>query len=123
MASVNLAESNWSQQYCTTHIGFCFPVHKNWWFKSFGTTSSHLWHVEISNVEIDELGQGPLVVNLSAGSAEAEGTADGEVRAQGDFVVGYKNWTENRHIQVSAPKVLEPAVRYILGRITATPVQ
>jgi len=123
MSKVSMTEANWSQKYCTTHIGFCFPVHKNWWFKSFGTTSSHLWHVEISNVEIEELGQGPLVVNLSSGSAEAEGAADGEVRTQGDFVVGYKNWTEGRHIQVSAPAVLQPAVRYILGNISATPVQ
>ena len=120
MAKDNMADNLWTQQYCSTHLSFCFPVHKNWWFKSFGTTTSYLWHVEISPVEIENLGDGPLVVNLMSGSAESQGLTDGEVKTQGNFVVGYKAWTDGRHFEVSAPKSLEAAVRYIIGHITAS---
>ena len=119
MAKGSMADANWTQQYCTTHIGFCFPVHKNWWFKSFGTTTSSLWHIEISDGEITELGQGPIVVNLVSGTVESEGAQNGQVKPQGNFVVGFAAWTENRHFEVSAPPVLEPAIRYLIAHIIA----
>jgi hypothetical protein len=119
MAKASMADSLWTQKYCSTHIGFCFPVHKNWWFKSFGTTTSYLWHVEISTEDIAELGQGPLVVNLMAGSLASTGSADGDVKTQGDFVVGYKAFNDTSHFEASAPKSLEAAVRYIVNHIQA----
>ena len=117
MAKANMADALWTQQYCTTHIGFCFPVHKNWWFKSFGTTTSYLWHIEISTEDITDLGQGPLVVNVMSGNLASVNAVDGTVRTQGEFVIGYKALKDNSHIEVSAPKALEAAVRYILGHI------
>lgn len=117
MAKAGTDDAQWTQRYCSTHIGFCFPVHKNWWFKSFGTTTSYLWHVEISTQDITELGGGPLVVNLMAGSLASAGAADGEVRTQGEFVVGYKAWNDTSHFEVSAPKSLEASVRYIVDHI------
>jgi hypothetical protein len=119
MAKANLADANWTQKYCSTHIGFCFPVHKNWWFKSFGTTSSSLWHVEIGTEEMTELGEGPMVVNLISGSLASSGQTDGGIIAQGEFVVGYKAFNEKSHFEISAPKALENAVRYITPRIQA----
>jgi hypothetical protein len=120
MAKDNMSDAFWTQEYCTTHLSFCFPVQKNWWFKSFGTTTYDLWHVEISSEEINDLGDGPLLVNLMAGDVSTQGATDGEIKTQGNFVVGYKAWTDNRHFEVSAPKVLETAVQYILNHIKAS---
>jgi hypothetical protein len=119
MAKSNLAESNWTQKYCSTHAGFCFPVHKNRWFISFGATTSYLWHVEISSEDFSELGEGPLVVNLVSGDLASVGAADGEVRTQGDFVIGYKAFNDKSHFEVSAPKKLEAEVRYLTSHIQA----
>ena len=81
MAKDDMSAANWSREYCTSHLSFCFPVHKNWWYKSFGATTSYLWHVEISSEEINALGEGPLVVNLVSGSLAGTGNSDGEIRS------------------------------------------
>lgn len=117
MAKDDLATGQWTQQYCTSHIGFCIPVHRNWWFKSFGTTTSYLWHVEVSPEELQGLGDGPLVINLAAGSIPD--SDDAKIKEQGDFVVGLRSWTENRHFEITAPKELQSAVEYITKNLTA----
>ncbi|MBI4129670.1 hypothetical protein HY464_03190, partial [Candidatus Peregrinibacteria bacterium] len=38
MAKEKLAREQWTQEYCSPHVGFCVPIHRNWWFKSFGAT-------------------------------------------------------------------------------------
>lgn len=111
MASHSTEASQWTQQYCTSHIGFCIPVHRNWWFKSFGANTKTLWHVELSSEEVATLGDGPIIVNLVSGSLS--GASDGEVSGKGEFVVGYRAWTENRHFEISGPNVLVSAVTYI----------
>ncbi len=111
--------AEWTQQYCSSHLAFCFPVHKNWWFTSFGATTSYLWHVEISSEEIKGLGDGPLVVNLVSGDIASTGASDGSTRTQGDFVVGYKAWNDKSHFEVSGPINLQSAVSYIATHITA----
>ena len=108
----------WTQQYCSTHIGFCIPVHKNWWFKSFGTTTSYLWHVELGPEELQNLGDGPLVVNLLSGALS--GAADTEVKMQGNSAVGYRAWTDNRHFEISAPVELQAAVQHITANLAAS---
>ena len=113
MAKDDTSPSLWTQQYCTSHIGFCIPVHKNWWFKSFGTTTNYLWHVEMGPEELQNLGDGPLVLNLLSGSLEAKDVADGAVVTQGDYVVGYRAWTDNRHFEISGPANLKTAVTYM----------
>lgn len=120
MLAADLGAENWTQRYCSTHIGFCVPVHRNWWFKSFGTTSSTLWHVEIGPEEIEELDQGPISVNVIAGSLASAGAQDGVVTLRGSMAVGYKAWSDDRHIEVIAPQALEAAVSYIIGNLTET---
>lgn len=119
MAKQNMAADNWTQAYCTTHIGFCFPVHRNWWFKSFGAGSVSLWHVEVSSEEITQLGEGPLVVNLRSGSVASTGAKDGDVLPQGSSIMGYREWTENRHFEISAPAALQATVEYITAHLSA----
>ncbi len=123
MAKDNLAVANWSQRYCTTHIGFCFPVHKNWWFKSFGATTSSLWHVEISTGEIKNLNEGPIAVRLLSGNSAAKKATDGQVRIQGDWVMGYKDFGGNEHFEISAPANLQAAVSYITSHLVPGPTE
>lgn len=118
MAKDDQSASLWTQQYCTSHIGFCTPVHKNWWFKSFGTTTNYLWHVEMSPEELVNLGDGPLVINLMSGNLDSTGVEDGVVVVQGDFAVGYRSWTDNRHFEISAPSQLKNVVTYITNSLT-----
>lgn len=118
MVAEDMNAARWTQKYCSSHIGFCFTVHKNWWYKSFGTTSSGLWHVEVSNEDILALGDGPIAVNLVSG--ELSGAADGEVRVSGSTVTGYRAWTEGRHFEVTAPVALRTAVEMITASITAS---
>ena len=118
MAKANMAVANWTQQYCSTHIQFCIPVHKNWYYVSFGATSSSLWHVELSSEEILALGDGPISIVLHTGVAPA---ADGHVTVDGGTATGYRAWTNNRHFVISAPAVLETAVRHITQELKAAP--
>lgn len=118
MAKSNMDAANWTQQYCSSHISFCIPVHKNWWFTSFGATSSSLWHVELSSEEIQQLGDGPMTVVLRSGAAPGP---DGQVTSDGTTVTGIRTWTGNRHFVISAPAVLEPAVRYITQELAVAP--
>jgi hypothetical protein len=119
MAKANMDAANWTQQYCSSHTGFCFPVHKNWWYTSFGATSSSQWHVELSSEEIVALGDGPISVVLVSGAAPA---ADGQVTVENGKATGVRAWTNNRHFVISAPAVLETAVRYITQELKAAPV-
>ncbi len=122
MAKYNMDIASWSQQYCSSHIGFCIPVHKNSWYKSYGATTSFLWHVELSNEEIQNMGDGPIAVNLMSGSVESTGASDGQIKVQGDTVTGYRAWTENRHFEISGPASLRTQIEYILKNVTtATP--
>lgn len=115
MARDDLNEGNWTQEYCTGHIGFCIPVHRNWWFNSFGATTSALWHVEIGPSEIQNLGDGPLTVKLVSG----ETTANGQVTVSGGAATGIRSWTGGRHFVIQGPAILEGAVRYITEHLRA----
>lgn len=115
MAKDNMDPSLWTQKYCSSHIGYCFPVHKNWWFFSFGATSSTFWHVEVGPSEINNLGDGPLSIDLVSGDT----SADGSVTVSGDTVVGIRSWTGGRHFEIRGPANLEAAVRYITTQLKA----
>jgi hypothetical protein len=116
MSKDKMGPENWTQEYCSSHIGFCFPVHRNWWFKSFGATSSTFWHVEIGPSEMNNLGEGPLTVDLVSGNA----ASDGSVTVSGDTVTGIRSWTGGRHIVITGPTSLETAVRYITQELKAS---
>ena len=103
---------NFSQKYCTGHIGFCIPLHRNWYFQSFGATMSpYLWHVEIADHAVEEAGQGVIIVNLVIGATSAD--SEGAAQQQGDFVVAMRQWTGNRHFEISGSKELSASVEFI----------
>ncbi|MEK7137347.1 MAG: hypothetical protein AAB853_03615 [Patescibacteria group bacterium] len=113
MAEENSASERWTQQYCSTHLSFCIPVHKNWYYKSFGATASVLWHVEVGPGPIENLGDGPLHVELKTGDLSTLGVADNAVTEAGGKVIGYRTWTENRHFEISGHPSLRDSVTYI----------
>lgn len=110
--------SLWTQQYCTTHIAFCVPVHKNWYFKSFGATTSNRWHVEFGMEEIDGLGDGAILLNLVAGSSASMNASDGEIKTQGNDIVAFKDWNDGTHFEIIADARLQEAVSYMLARVS-----
>lgn len=113
MAKEKFSKEQWTQEYCSTHAGFCVPIHRNWWFKSFGATSSSLWHVEVSGAPVENLGDGVLLVNMVHGDIATSGATDREVRMHGNFAVGYRSFSDNRHFEISAPGELREAVQYM----------
>lgn len=117
MSSETFTPENWSQQYCTEHIGFCIPVHRNWWYKSFGATSTSYWHVELSSESIENLGDGPIVVVLNGESLTALQMKDGSIHTEGSAVVGYRSWTNGRHFEVRADSSLRTAVEYLTANL------
>lgn len=110
MAEEDLAAERWTQQYCSAHIGFCIPVHKNWYYKSFGATSSVLWHVEVGMEPVENLGDGEIIVDLKMGDLSSLGVTDGAVSENSGKVVGYRVWSDNRHFEISADASLKDAV-------------
>lgn len=121
MSKANMAATNWTQQYCSpAHLSFCFPIHKNWYFNSFGATSKSAWHVELSSEELVALGDGPISVVLVQGAAPGP---DGQVIVDGGTATGIRAWSSNRHFVISAPASLEAAVRYITQELKAAPIQ
>ena len=112
MLGEDYAPERWTQEYCSAHVGFCVPVHKNWYYKSFGAMSSVLWHVEIGAVNVDQMGDGPLVVELKSGDLATLSLGDGDISVVGDKAIGYRNFTENRHFEISSPAELREPVEY-----------
>jgi hypothetical protein len=119
MAAEDYAAERWTQKYCTGHIGFCFPVHKNWWFQSFGNTTSHLWHVEVGNAPIDSIGDGVIVIKLVSGTVASKNATDGQVSVQGSTAIGYRAWQDNSHFEIVADARLQAAVAYITAQLVA----
>jgi len=115
MARQDYAPENWSQQYCSSHIGYCSPVHRNWWFKSFGTTNEVLWHVELSSEPIDSMSQGPISIDLIAGEIP---TTNESVEISNGMAIGYREWTFGRHFVISGDSTLQDAISYITKNIT-----
>lgn len=115
MAKAVVDAANFREKYCTSYIGFCVPYHRNWYFQSFGpNVSPYLWHVEFADHSVDEAGQGVIIFNLVQGPL---GGPDGAVTEQGDFVVASRQWTGNRHMEISAPKELRAAVEFMASGI------
>lgn len=119
MAKAKMDAANWTQQYCApSHLAFCFPIHKNWWYNSFGATSSSLWHVEMSSEELAQLGDGPIAVVLVSGNASVP---DGTVSTSDGTSIGIRAWTNNRHIEIRGPAALAQAVAYITAELKPAP--
>lgn len=112
------SDALWTQKYCSSHTSFCIPAHKNWYFKSFGATTSNLWHVEFSIAAVEELHTGSIVLNLVSGTTNSMDAKDGQVKTEGNDVVGFKDWTNGTHFELIADARLREAVTYMLSHIT-----
>jgi hypothetical protein len=113
MSKEDISAARWTQLYCSSHIGFCVPVHKNWWYISFGDKADTLWHVEINTEEFEALGTGLISIDLIGGDIASVARSDGEVRVSGGTVTGYRSWTQGRHFAITADAALEASVRYM----------
>ena len=120
MLGEDYSAAQWTQQYCSGHVGFCVPVHRNGYFKSFGATASVLWHVEIGPKPVEELGDGPVVVDLKSVDLSETGKADGDVVVIGGKVIGYRAWSDHRHFEISADAALKDPVLYITKALKAS---
>ena len=120
MLKEDFSAGRWTQEYCSAHVGFCVPVHKNWYYKSFGAMSTVLWHVEIGAVDVQSTGDGPIVVELKSGDVVGLGVGDSDVRVVGERAIGYRSFSDNRHIEISGPKDLREPVEYITKGLTRT---
>ena len=118
MAKDKMDASFWTQQYCTKTAAYCVPIHKNWYYTSFGASVGALWYVEVGPQAINNIGDGPLTIHLLSGTSAAAGGSDGQVMAKGSGVVGYKEWTNGRHFEIRAPQNLQAAVTYMLAHLT-----
>jgi len=119
MAKDSYAPDRWTQQYCTGHIGFCIPVHKNWWFKSFGNTTFSLWHLELNNAKVENIGDGVITVKLLSGTVASRKATDRQIRVQGSTAIGFRDWENGTHFEISADARLQEAVTYITNNLTA----
>lgn len=120
MAKRNYAdESKWSQEYCSAHIGFCLPVHKDWYYVSFGAKAGSLWHVEFSIQDFSEMGSGVISLDLRLGSSLTSAMRDGSVEVNGSNVIGYKDWGGNHHFEITADARLKTAVQYLIDHISS----
>ena len=120
MAKQKMDAANWTQAYCAPPtVGFCVPVHRNWYFKSFGAASASLWHIEVGAQTIENISEGPITVDLLGGALSTKGISDNEVRTEGSTVRGYREWTKDRHIEISAPSALKDAVTYMTQHLSA----
>ncbi|HVW66101.1 MAG TPA: hypothetical protein VHA78_00015 [Candidatus Peribacteraceae bacterium] len=117
MAKDNMTASLWTQQYCSGTAGFCVPIHKNWYYRGFGATATTLWHVEVGPTDVNNIGDGPLIVNLMSGSLDSVGASDGQVKVQNGQVIGYHSWSENRHFEIIAPANLQTAVTFMIANL------
>jgi hypothetical protein len=119
MAKEDISESRWSQLYCSEHIAFCLPIHKNWWYISFGNKAETLWHVEVSPEDFEALGSGIIDIDLIGGDISTTNHSDGEVVVSGGAVTGYRSWTQGRHFTIGADARLEDVVRYMTQHLRA----
>ena len=116
MAKQSGDTTQFTSRYCTGHIGFCIPVHRNWYFQSFGANiSPYLWHVEIADHAVEQEGDGIIIVNLVQGGLEG---SEGVAVERGSFVVAEKQWTGKRHFAITAPRELKAAVEYMAGGLS-----
>ena len=117
MSKASVSASAFTQQYCTGHIGFCIPLHKSWYYQSFGANiAPYLWHVEVSNADVENAGDGIININLMQGALLPD-QAEGQANRSGDFVTAYRQWTANRHFEITAPASLQAAVEYMAMNI------
>ncbi len=53
--------------YENKYMNFSLQYPKSWWFKSFGTKEGSLWHIEFAEKEIENIGDGIIMVDVKSG--------------------------------------------------------
>ncbi len=117
MAKQKYSDANlWTQKYCTSHIGYCVSAHNNCYFKSFGATTSSLWHVEFGMSEIQNLNDGIIVMKLLDKSSAAVGGKSGSVQESAGEAIGFSDWN-SQHFEISGPSSLREAISLMVSSI------
>jgi hypothetical protein len=119
MAKASVSDATFTQTYCTQTGGFCVPVHKNWYYTSFGGQTSAVWYVEFGPEAIEAIGDGVINLQLVNGALES---GDGTVSEGGAGVIGYRAWTGGRHFEIRGPVSLKNAVQFMTNSITTAEV-
>lgn len=115
MAKAQVSDSTFTQKYCSAHMGYCVPVHKNWYYTSFGATTNVLWHLEVGPDAIENIGDGIITVDLVSSPIEGD---DGAVVVQGQTAAGFRAWTGGKHFVVRGPASLKAAIEFMTKGIT-----
>lgn len=110
MSKQDYSADNWNQEYCSKHIRFCIPIHKYFWYRSFGATEKALWHVEFGTKEIENLGDGPLVLELLVG-------VEGQEPAKEGMATATSKWDDKSFFFIYGPSEISDAVNYMAGQI------
>lgn len=111
--------ARWTQTYCSQHMGFCLPVHKNWYYKSYGSKTGSLWRVEFDNAELpDTPDSGVIKLNVISGTSASVGGSSGQVSVNGPAAVGYFDF-DGKHFEISGDARLRAAIEYMISHITA----
>ena len=87
--------------YSNKYMEYSLIYPKHWWYKSFGAQDNSLWHTEFSEKEIENMGDGIIMVDVKHG---ARGNV---VETQGDKVVVLYPRDDTSHYQLTGPKDLE----------------
>ncbi len=119
MAKASVSDATFTQSYCSQTAGFCVPVHKNWYYTSFGGQTSARWYVEFGPQAIEAIGDGVINLQLVDGALELP---DNTVSEGGAGVIGYRAWTGGRHFEIRGPVTLKSAVEYMTKSITTAEV-
>lgn len=111
--------ARWTQTYCSQHMGFCLPVHKNWYYKSYGAKAGSLWRVEFDNAELpDTPDSGVIKLNVLSGTSASAGGSSGQISVNGSVAIGYFDF-DDKHFEISGDTRLRAAIEYMISHITA----
>lgn len=123
MSKVSADTANYTTKYCTGYIGFCVPMHKYWFYQSFGANvPPALWNVEVSNQEVRQSGDGVILVRLMPGGLAAE-ESEGVAVEQENNVIAQRQWTGNRHFEIFGPTELKAAIEFMANGIEVYQVE
>jgi hypothetical protein len=56
--------------YVNKHMNYTLLYPKSWWYKSFGSVGENIWHTEFGEKEIENIGEGSMIVEIKKGKHE-----------------------------------------------------
>lgn len=118
LASYDYSAEFWTQEYCSNLEPYCLKMHKNWWFRSFGATSKELNRIEISNSEVENIGDGAIIVRLLSGSPADMGGSFSSVNISGNTAMAFHDWDDDRYFVVAGDASLQDAIKFVANSIS-----